>query len=192
MKLAITVGVLVVAGIARAEVTILPGEQVSRLTLLADGCSRDTDCKGARICQANTCVDGPAGMAPSSLAPLPPTPSVSSNQDVLTQMAVYQIQMLQFQKLSLAGPIFTLVIGGAGLIVGAVMLPFAYYLLAVALVIMANAALPLAIGLTWLLVNIGYNVRIDAAIRNIRNSHHLSSYEAAAPEGAPALTLARF
>lgn len=162
----------------------LPGTQTSRLTLGANeavaapapGCRMDVDCKGNRICQAGVCTES-AGLAASTLTPLPP-PMPAANTGLASlqlRMITNQIQLLLFQRLSLAGPLFATIFGGLGVLVGGVMMPFGYTALIVGIMVASGSALPLAIGLVWLFVNIGYNRRIDQAVEKLRDEQRALS-----------------
>lgn len=85
----------------------------------------------------------------------------------------HERQRLQFDKASLTGPIFTLVVSGTAVSAGAV---FAVLFSAtngvlaiVGLVAMGVVALPLALGVVWLFANIAHNDRIDAIIGSLNH-----------------------
>lgn len=156
------------------QASFLPGTQPSQITLAATdpttGCNTDNQCKGNRICQAGTCTD--------SAVPLPPPqPSLSGGLLSSELLIRHQIQLLEFNRLSLAGPLFVTIFGAVGFTAGGVMLPVFYYTLYAGFIVIGAAALPLAIGLVWLFVNIGYNHRIDLAIRKLREEQDYSKSE---------------
>jgi hypothetical protein len=48
----------------------------------ASGCTKDSDCKGARVCSAGACVDPPERASSSPLASSPPAPTPTPNAAV--------------------------------------------------------------------------------------------------------------
>lgn len=105
-----------------------------------------------------------------------PTPMPSSSVNLTSatvRLIDHQLQLLDFQKSSLVGPVFTLAVGGAMVLTGAVMMLVGINLAgAVALIgftVLVGAALPLAIGITWLVVNLGFNERIAGAMEKLRD-----------------------
>lgn len=124
--------------------------------------ARSGSISGTQVSKLTLGVD--EGVVP---LPLPP-PSIN-----LTGLSVrlidHQIQLLEFSRGSFAGPIASLAFGGAALVAGAVMLPLAAGIPFVALMLMGGSALPLLIGVVWLVGNIGFNADIDRAIKKLRD-----------------------
>ncbi|PZR14028.1 MAG: hypothetical protein DI536_11985 [Archangium gephyra] len=84
-------------------------------------------------------------------------------------MIDHQIQLLDFSRASLAGPLTTLVIAATALVAGAVMLPFGYGFLIVGLMVMGGSVLPMGIGFVWLASNLSHNASIDRSIKKLRS-----------------------
>jgi hypothetical protein len=132
----------------------LPGQQASRLVLLA------------------------GEEAPKAIVGLPPPPPAVQNtltEDPFTpiyrRMVSLQLQLLDFQRVSLAGPLAVTLFGGTAALAGVVMLLMgaaSYGFFIVGLVVLGGSSLPLLIGLPWLVGTLNTNARISREIEKIK------------------------
>lgn len=133
----------------------LPGQQASKLVLLA-GESGDPGVKTA-------------------LPPPPPAirlePAGDPFAPIYQRMVTNQLQLLEVVKVSLAGPLTITLIGGTGLVVGITSLALgalSYSFFIVGLIVLAGSALPLLIGLPWLIGSMNTNARITVEIDKLK------------------------
>lgn len=99
---------------------------------------------------SNALADSLPGLQPSKLS-------------LTSQLIDLQIQRLELDRVSLAGPVVPMVIGTAG-IIGGVALLFLPGAFPVAFAMLATAAIPTAAGIVWLAANLVHNHRIDVEI----------------------------
>jgi hypothetical protein len=135
----------------------LPGRQQSSRTLLDElpGCSRDSQCKGARVCRASACEEPPAD-----------PPSLTAG---LLRLEVIhgRILGLEASRPALGLPIALTVVGGLGML-GAAGTSVLFWLGTVTLLIAAGAAIPLTIGIIFLLIDGARNRRINREVRSLQ------------------------
>lgn len=142
---------LVVVAAAPVFAQSLPGQQASRLVLLAQE------------------------SAPSlALPPLPPpvnplnAPTEDPFAPVYRRMFTLQIRLLELQRVSIAGPLAVTLVGGTALLTGGVLLFFGYAGFVIGLVMMACSALPLLIGIPWLVANMSTNSMLNKEIAKLK------------------------
>jgi len=132
----------------------LPGQQASRLVLLA----------------------GEEGTKSLAMPPPPPQALVSEPADPFTavyrRMAGMQIQLLEVQRVSLAGPLTVTMFGGTALTAGFSLLLLSttagYTAFIVGFVMMIASSLPLIIGVGWLIGNLVVNGKISREIEKVQ------------------------
>lgn len=137
----------------------LPGHQASRLVLLAG-------------------EPGTKAVIP------PPPPSVQNLQPedpftpIYRRMVSMQLQLLEFQRVSLAAPLTLTLFGGTAVVVGLGMLLLGisnYGFFIVGLIMMGGSSLPLLIGVPWLVSTMNMNARITREIEKVnREQRQLS------------------
>lgn len=153
---------LLVTPSAFASSFFMPGAQPSKLTLAAEP---------------------QPGFEP---APFPPATSTLNVTAITVRLIDLQVQRLEFETLSLAGPVTFLVVGGAEIVVGLVMVSLGASISLLGLVVLAGSALPLAIGLVWLVSNLGFNARLNAAVEKLREERRalgvVTQFTASEPE----------
>ena len=108
--------------------------------------------------------------------PLPGTQpsrvSLTGDQRIDLRVIDNQIQLLEFQKVAVAGPVFLTAFGGAAVLAGAGMVlalggSLAFFLIGLPLI---GVGLVLAsIGVVWLLINQGINRRLEKAIQALHD-----------------------
>jgi hypothetical protein len=132
----------------------LPGQQSSKLVLLA----------------------GEEGAKQLAIPPPPPATAQSFVPEdpfapIYKRLVSMQLQLMELQRVSLAGPIAVTLFGGTGLAVGITMLAvgFASYgFFIVGLIVLGVSALPLLIGIPWLVGATSTNARITRAIEKLK------------------------
>lgn len=149
----------------------LPGRQPSALTLLGavdgPGCSKDTDCKGDRICVVGACQSPGPSEAP--LPGIPPPPGVSSGASAIQRLIFIdqRLDILELSRPSMAWPIFLTIFGGVGVGTGLVVLAISPYLVGLALVVSGISLIPLTLGVVFWIINAGRNRAIDADVSKL-------------------------
>ena len=148
MRLVLVVAV-VVAGSSFAQ--SLPGTQASRLVLTAD---------------------------PKAEISLPPPPQASAgyldpNFMLLQRVMSLEVRLLEMQKMSIAAPLTITLFGGTGALLGALSLlagiGAGYGFFIVGLVALSVSALPLLIGIPWLVAATSTNERVDREIAQLKS-----------------------
>jgi hypothetical protein len=198
-----------VPAVTLAASETLPGMQRSHLRLLdldqsGGGCTKDTDCKGDRVCSAGVCVSPQAAANTPTAAPLVPAPANSSNAAPMAPMQPMepmgpsladpnrpidqsflgiqnQIAELEASKSSLFWPIFLTITGGVGTLIGLNVLVFSSIILGA--IIIGIFVIPLVIGIIWLVGNIGSNTKINAQIRDLRMQQRMAPRQSMLPVG---------
>lgn len=129
----------------------LPGQQASRLVLLAG-------------------EPGAKAVIP------PPPPSVQNLQPedpftpIYRRMVSMQLQLLEFQRVSLAAPLTLTLFGGTAAVVGLGMILLGignYGFFIVGLIMLGGSSLPLLIGVPWLVSTMNTNARITREIEKV-------------------------
>ena len=149
MRSFLVVGVLMATS---ALAQSLPGQQVSKLVLLADEAKAVT---------------------------LPPPPPAILNiqpedpfAPVYRRMVLMQMQLLEFQRVSIAGPLTLTLIGGTAALIGVTMLAMgsvSYGFFIVGLVALSGSSLPLLVGIPWLVGTLNTNARISREIERVKH-----------------------
>lgn len=89
----------------------------------------------------------------------------------------FEIQRLEFTKVSYVGPVFSLVTAGVTGVAGAVSMPVALLtstaLAAVVVSMLIGAGILVIVGIVWMVANIDTNRRIDDAIDRLRDAPSL-------------------
>ncbi|MGV3620752.1 MAG: hypothetical protein ACO1OB_08040 [Archangium sp.] len=137
------------------------------LTLLVTPCAfaSSVSISGGQLSKLTLGVE--EGFVPAPMPP--PSPPVVNLNALSVRLIDHQIQLLELGRASLAGPITSLAFAGTGLAVGGVMLGIGYTTAVIGVIVMAGAALPLAIGIAWLVANLNFNARTDATIKTLHN-----------------------
>lgn len=138
----------------------LPGQQASRLVLLA----------------------GEPGAKAQVMPPPPPSVQNTQPEDPFTpiyrRMVSMQLQLLEFQRVSIAAPLTLTLFGGTAAIVGLGMVLIgvaSYGFFIVGLVMLGGSSLPLLIGIPWLVSTMNMNARITREIEKVnREQRQLS------------------
>lgn len=141
----------------------LPGQQASRLVLLAGEAGQT----------------GQAGQGgPKVLAlppPPPPTPNMQLGEDpfapVYRRLSSMQLQLLEFQRVSIAAPMTVMLFGVTGAAVGVTMLVIgavSYGFFIVGLIVLGVSSLPLLIGIPWLVGTTSTNARVTREIEKVK------------------------
>jgi hypothetical protein len=171
MRLVLVVAV-VVAGSSFAQ--SLPGRQASRLVLLAE---------------------------PKAEISLPPPPQSSAGYLdpsflLLQRVMSLEVRLLEMQRMSIAAPLTITLFGTTGAFVGALSMVAAlgggYGFLIVGIVALSISALPLLIGIPWLVAATSTNDRVDREIAQLK-SERLRMVQPMSDAGpVPALRVAGF
>jgi hypothetical protein len=150
----------------------LPGHQPSALTLLGatdgPGCSKDTDCKGDRICVVGACQSPAPSEAP--MPGMPPLPSVSSGTSSIQRLIFLdqRLDILELSRPSMAWPIFLTIFGGVGIVTSVFFVAINSYLWTLALVVTGVSLIPLTLGIVFWIINGARNRTIDGEISQLR------------------------
>jgi hypothetical protein len=168
---------ILVSSVSVAESSLLPGMQRSRIRLIdveqpaGSGCSKDSDCKGDRICTAAVCQT-----PPYSAPPVAPSmgPSLLGNAEcggVISKLINLQqrIELLELSRPSMAWPIFLTIFGGVGFFSGGVAMAVLSYAIWFGAIIAGIAAIPLTIGIIFWIINGNQNARIDRQIDQLKS-----------------------
>lgn len=170
MRLVLVVAV-VVAGSSFAQ--SLPGRQASRLVLLAE---------------------------PAEISLPPPPQSSAGYLDpsflLLQRVMSLEVRLLEMQRMSIAAPLTITLFGATGAFVGALSMVAAigggYGFLIVGIVALSISALPLLIGIPWLVAATSTNDRVDREIAQLK-SERLRMVQPMSDAGpVPALRVAGF
>ena len=132
----------------------LPGQQASRLVLLA----------GEEGAKALTIPQPPPSMQNLQPGEDPFAP-------VYRRMVSIQLQLLEFQRSSIAAPLAVTLFGGTAVIVAITMLLFGatnYGFFIVGLIVLVGSSLPLLIGIPWLVSTLNANARITREIDKVK------------------------
>ncbi len=152
MRLVLVVGVLMAA---QAFAQSLPGQQVSQVVLL-----RAED--GAKS------ITLPPPPPAVTAAQLPDDPFASLHRRIVTM----QLQLLEFHRVSLAGPLALTIIGGSAFVIGISLMLLSvgvgYGAFIVGLVMLIGSALPLLAGLPWLIGSVSANAKVDQEAVRLR------------------------
>lgn len=152
MRLVLVVGVLMAT---QALAQTLPGQQVSRVVLL-----------GAEEGLKSLAMPPPPPSVP--LAQLAEDPFASLHRHMLSM----QLQHLELHRVSLAGPLTITIIGGSAFVIGGALmllsLSTGYTAAIIGLVMFIGSALPLIVGIPWLIATVISNNKINQEVLKVR------------------------
>jgi hypothetical protein len=162
MHIVLAAAILASAGVGEGSHYLDRHSGYSLLALYGgDGCQKDTDCKGDRVCNAGVCIDAQRVPGAAQSRPTTSMESAALRISILDN----QITQLNLSKMPLVGPVTSIVAGGVLTAGGILMFFVSGFPVVTGVIVMVSGIACLITGIVMTVVLSNKNEDVDKQVR---------------------------